>query len=206
MPRVPILGPGKAQLYHRHEGGLISRALGTAVHAFFEELARLRETGDWQTALASLQHHEPRIAAQIRASGIASSQAAQIAANALQLTLNASHDPIAQWILSPRPDAESEARWSGIVSGATNDIRVDRVFHAGLIPQSEGQAAWWIIDYKTAHSENLDGRSALAQLRPQFAPQLESYASVLRNLYGQDAVIRAGLYYPRMLLLDWWEL
>jgi len=28
---------------------------------------------------------------------------------------------------------------------------------------------------------------------------------VLRSLHGVDAVIRAGLYYPRMLALDWWE-
>jgi len=42
--------------------------------------------------------------------------------------------------------------------------------------------------------------------RPLFAPQLQAYAQILRNLHGPDATIRAGLYYPRMLLLDWWEL
>jgi hypothetical protein len=29
---------------------------------------------------------------------------------------------------------------------------------------------------------------------------------VLRNLHGTEAVIFAGLYYPRMGLLDWWDL
>jgi len=43
-------------------------------------------------------------------------------------------------------------------------------------------------------------------LRPLFAPQLEAYAKVLRNLHGADTQIRAGLYYPRELLLDWWQL
>ncbi len=33
---------GAANLYTRHEGGLLSRALGTAVHTLLEELARLR--------------------------------------------------------------------------------------------------------------------------------------------------------------------
>jgi hypothetical protein len=46
----------------------------------------------------------------------------------------------------------------------------------------------------------------LPKLRPLFAPQLEAYAEVLRNLHGKDSHLCAGLYYPRMLLLDWWEL
>jgi hypothetical protein len=74
------------------------------------------------------------------------------------------------------------------------------------MPQSEGQQAWWIVDYKTAHSDNVDPAEALPKLRPLFAPQLERYAEVLRNLHGEVAPIRAGLYYPRMLQFDWWEL
>jgi hypothetical protein len=52
----------------------------------------------------------------------------------------------------------------------------------------------------------MDPAAALARLRPLFAPQLEAYARVLRNLHGEDAIIRAGLYYPRRSLLDWWEI
>ena len=66
--------------------------------------------------------------------------------------------------------------------------------------------AWWIVDYKTAHADSADPALTLPALRPLFAPQIEAYARVLRNLHGADAVVRAGLYYPRMLLLDWWEL
>ena len=203
---ISSLETGDSGPYARHEGGLLSRALGAAVHALLEDLSRLRETAGWQTARAALQRHEPQIAAQVRASGIASLHAAQIAANALQLALNASLDPIAQWILSPHPGAASEVRWAGVVAGALTNVRVDRVFRAGLVPKSEGQDAWWIVDYKTAHPGHLDPAAALPQLRPLFAPQLEAYAQVLRNLHGADHVIRAGLYYPRMSLLDWWEI
>ena len=99
----------------------------------------------------------------------------------------------------------------GIVAGSLRTVhvvRVDRVFRAGLEPQSEGRQAWWIIDYKTAHAGDPDRAPAatLPALRKLFAPQLEAYAQILRNLHGPDAVLRAGLYYPRMLLLDWWEL
>jgi hypothetical protein len=45
----------------------------------------------------------------------------------------------------------------------------------------------------------------LKKLRAFFAPQLELYSQVLRNLHGSDVCIRAGLYYPRMTAFDWWE-
>jgi len=142
----------------------------------------------------------------VRASGVDQAHAANIAAQALQLALSASHDLIGQWILSPHAEAASEVRWAGFVAGALSTVRVDRVFRAGPQPQSEGEDCWWIIDYKTAHADNLDPAVALPELRKLFAPQLEAYATILRNLHGQDAILRAGLYYPRMLLLDWWKL
>ncbi|HEY1900802.1 MAG TPA: UvrD-helicase domain-containing protein [Terracidiphilus sp.] len=206
--------PANPQLYTRHEGGLLSRALGTAVHALLEELARLRAIVDWPTARAALRAHEPRIAAQVRAAGIAPLQAAEIAAGALKLALNVTQDPIGQWILSPHAEAASEVRWSGVIGNAVRTVQADRIFQAGLVPGTEGQHSWWIIDYKThgedykthAKTPDFDPAIPLPQLREIFAPQLEAYAQVLRNLHGKDAVIRAGLYYPRMLLLDWWEL
>jgi ATP-dependent helicase/nuclease subunit A len=197
---------GEGKLYTRHEGGLLSRALGTAVHALFEDLARLLRTNDWESARVALAQYEPRIAAQTRETGIDQSKAAVIAAEALQLALKASHDPTAQWILSPHTGAASEVRWTGIVAGSLRTVRVDRVFQAGPTPISEGEDIWWIIDYKTAHADTATPETVLPELRLLFAPQLEAYAEVLRNMHGKDAPIRAGLYYPRMLLLDWWEI
>jgi ATP-dependent exoDNAse (exonuclease V) beta subunit len=193
-------------LYTRHEGGLLTRALGTAVHAFLEALARLRTNSDWPAAREALTRLEPRIAAHVRATGLDPSQAARIAAEALRHALNASRDPAGQWILSPRADAVSEASWTGIVSGSLHTVRIDRVFRAGPTPDSEGDDCWWIVDYKTAHADTLNSQAALPALRLQFAPQIEAYAAVLRNLHNGDKPIRAGLYYPRMLLFDWWEL
>ena len=109
-------------------------------------------------------------------------------------------------------DAASEARWTGIVAGKLRTVQVDRVFRAGPAPQSAASdATWWIIDYKsadykTAYGDGLDPKAALLELRRNFAPQIEAYAKVLRNLHGADVDVRGGLYYPRMTLLDWWEL
>jgi ATP-dependent exoDNAse (exonuclease V) beta subunit len=208
IPGAPALASEtwESSLYARHQGGLLSRVLGTAVHSLLEELARLRIARDWDAARAAIEQFQPRIAAQIRAAGVDPSQAARIAAEALADALNASRDPMGQWILSPHAEAESEVSWAGVVAGGLRTVRVDRVFRAGLDPLSEGEESWWIVDYKTAHADNADPAAALPELRKIFAPQLEAYGSILRNLHGQDAILRAGLYYPRMLLLDWWEL
>ncbi len=189
-------------LYPRHEGGLLSRALGTAVHTLLEELARLRATRDWEAARSALRSFEPRIVAQVRTIGVDPTQAARIAAEALQLALAATHDPIGAWILSPHKCAASEDAWAGVVAGSVRAVRVDRVFQAGPAPCGEEGDCWWIIDYKTAHAGDLD----LAALRSLFAPQIEAYAQLLRPQIGDEAALFAGLYYPRSRKLDWWEL
>jgi ATP-dependent exoDNAse (exonuclease V) beta subunit len=199
-----IAGMNADNLYQRHEGGLLSRALGIAVHSLLEELARLRQTQQWESARASLQNLQPRIAAQVRASGIDRQQSIRIAGQALEIALDASRDSMAQWILYPHAEAANEVRWAGVIDNNLRTVQVDRVFRAGSSPQSEGDDVWWIIDYKTAHADKLDPAAVLPQLRAIFAPQIETYAEVLRKLHDSDAQIRAGLYYPRMTSLDWW--
>jgi ATP-dependent exoDNAse (exonuclease V) beta subunit len=190
--------------YKRHEGGIASRALGTAVHELLEESARLRATNHWTATDGALSKWLPCITAQIRATGLTQSETKSIAAQALLIAQKAAKDPVGQWILSPHAEAASEAAWTGIVADALRSIRVDRVFRAGLEPLSEGEDAWWIIDFKTAHAENLDPSVALSALRTLFAPQLEAYAVILRSLHREAMPIRAGLYYPRMSMFDWW--
>ena len=196
---------GDSMLYTRHEGGQISRALGTAVHSCLQSLAHLRKTGEWPAARAALQQFEPRITAQIRACGIDPAKSADLAREALRLALAASTEPNGQWILSPHADDATEARWIGILSGSLRTVQVDRVFRAGPTTLSEGSDVWWIVDYKTVHADEPDPAAALARLRPTFAPQLEAYARVLRKLHGAEAQLRTALYYPRLQLLDWWE-
>jgi hypothetical protein len=195
---------GDPERYTRHEGGIASRALGNAVHKLLEESARLRETNDWTATGAALSQMLPRIKAQLRASGITQADVNSIAARALEIVRQATKDPLGQWILSPHAEAASEAAWTGIVGDALRSVRVDRVFRAGIGPLSEGKDAWWIIDFKTAHPDNLYPLLALPALRSLFAPQLEAYAVILRQLHREKLPIRAGLYYPRISMFDWW--
>jgi ATP-dependent exoDNAse (exonuclease V) beta subunit len=199
-------GIGAGRLYARHEGGLLSRALGTAVHTLLEELARLRTRLEWEAARSALLQFEPGVAAQVRAVGLDTPLAARVAAEACQLALQASLDPVGSWILSPHAGAASEAGWTGVVGGGLRSVQVDRVFQAGPSPCTEGDDCWWIVDYKTAHADNIDPAQALPEFRQLFAPQIEAYSEIMRKLHGGETSIIAGLYYPRMLLLDWWKL
>jgi ATP-dependent exoDNAse (exonuclease V) beta subunit len=201
-----IAGLSANRLYERHEGGMLSRALGVAVHAHLQHLAQLLATQPLEAARASLTRLTPRIAAEVRAIGVDLKQASKIAAQALEITLKAASDPVAQWILAPHAEAANEVRWTGVVDGSLRTVQMDRVFRAGVSPKAADKNAWWIIDYKTAHEDDLDAAAVLPELRRIFAPQLEAYAKVLRNLHGADARVRGGLYYPRMTILDWWEL
>jgi ATP-dependent exoDNAse (exonuclease V) beta subunit len=207
-PRITGLGSEAAStsLYARHQGGLLSRALGTAVHSLLEDFARLRTTLDSESACAALSLQQPRIAARIRASGLDEAQASHLAARALQQALDSAADPLGAWILSPQAEAASELRWTGVIAGALCNVRIDRIFRAGAAPLEKDEDHWWIVDYKTAHEESADPGATLAALRPLFAPQLAAYAAVLRALHGPDAQVCAGLYYPRMLQFDWWEI
>jgi ATP-dependent exoDNAse (exonuclease V) beta subunit len=195
------------RLYERHEGGLRSRALGIAVHAILEELARLRAALEWDAVRSAAEKIKPRVSAQLRALGLDQRAATEIAAKAFESAMEVSRDAVGEWILSPHTDAASEVRWVGVIDGSMRTVQVDRVFRAERAPQIDGDDCWWIIDYKTYEdARGTDASAVLARLREVFAPQLEAYAAVLRNLHGKDTVICAGLYYARMLEFDWWEL
>jgi ATP-dependent exoDNAse (exonuclease V) beta subunit len=205
----PLIGMGNEGLYARHEGGLLTRAIGIAVHSLLEKAARLRETLDWDETRSTLHKYLPQITSQIRSTGLDRRQAAQIATQALDIALQTTNDTTGQWVLSPHADAASEVRWSGIVNQDVRTVQVDRVFRAGTAPLSHDGNRWWIVDYKTAQTDDLANggpAAALPRLRALFAQQLQAYAEVLRKLHGDDVQIHAGLYYPRMLQFDWWEI
>ncbi len=206
---APLAGVGS--LYQRHEGGLPVRLLGRAVHQLLEELAQVRAARTDEASRTALARVMPRIAAEIRTAGVEPSQADRIAEQALQIVLEAANDPQAQWILAPHAGAANEIRWTGILDGSLRTVQVDRVFRAGATPgalanSNSESGTWWIIDYKTTQEGGLDPAAALPQLRAIFAPQVEAYGKILRNLHGVDVRVCGGLYYPRMAQFDWWQL
>jgi ATP-dependent exoDNAse (exonuclease V) beta subunit len=193
-------------LYSRESGGVESRVLGLAAHALLEKLALLRITHTWENARAALEDERPRLAAQIRAAGLSRVEAARLTETALAVAMATSHNPTGQWVLNSHVEADSEVRWTGLLGGEIRNVQADRIFRAGPEPLEPGDSVWWIVDYKTAFTPGRDPDAAVSALRSVFAPQLEVYARVLRQMHGNATTIRAGLYYPRWTRLDWWKI
>jgi len=220
-------------LYARSEGQLRSRLEGTIIHLLLERLSHLRQTTEPREAALALEDSLPEIVAAIRSYGLAPKAAAQLANEVLALVQEASVDPVGAWLLSPHPNAGAESRWTGLVQGRHWNLRPDRIFllPAGVVPGQSPLATandggtegsvWWIIDYKTAHAQGTDLRDLakkeafLSSHRARHLGQLAAYAQVLRSLHstgGSDAAtvsspitVRAGLYYPRLRLFDFWD-
>jgi len=181
-----IVGLREPEPYIRHEGNLSSRALGNAVHALLEELSRLRKALDWDESRAALEQLRPRTLAVIRGSGIGGAAAERISSEAHEIAIRASQEPTGQWILSPHADAAAESGWAGVISGSLRQVRIDRIFRAGLAPLDAGDDALWIIDYKTAHADSADPVATVADLRETFRSQLEMYATILGRLQEEN--------------------
>jgi ATP-dependent exoDNAse (exonuclease V) beta subunit len=215
-------------LYSRTEGGLQSRAFGTAIHALLEHLSRLRRTMDADQAALAVADFLPAIAATIRGSGLPRAAADRLAREALAVAREASTHPTGAWILTPHPESAAESRWTGLVTGLAQaaqanarplSLRPDRVFYAPAMhqidrDQGNPEPAWWIIDYKTSHPgaefRDLATQQDFLRLhRQQHLEQLAAYAHILRGLRQHHAAeplrIRAGIFYPRLHILDDWE-
>jgi ATP-dependent helicase/nuclease subunit A len=218
-PTNPAAAP-----FARPEGSFAARSLGNAIHAFLEILAnRLASGTAASTLLAELPAWTPRIAAILRAGGLAPNTVQDLTRDTRAALENTLRDPIGLWLLSPHPGAASELALTASTIDAgtpTASIRVDRILRAGPEPLTPGDHVLWIVDYKTAaHSPSgLDG--FLAAQRAAYAPQLETYARILTQAAGSPpnptpitgptpppppAEVRVALYYPAIPKLQWWK-
>lgn len=188
-----------------------SRLLGTAIHALLERFGVLRTALTPDEALLELDSALPSIMAILRGGGLARATAEKLAADALAVVRRAATDPDGAWILAPHADAENEAQWTGLTrldARRLSNLRPDRVFFAAK--PDDREPVWWIIDYKSADVVAAAGEAELLAFRQehraQYAPQLEAYAQVLRGLHpDRKLCIRVGIFYPRLPLLDVWD-
>ncbi len=190
--------------FERPEGSFEARAFGNAVHAFVEMLARrVADGADVDVLVREVPGWTPRIAAVLRAEGLAPAVVSRLATR-VQGALGAMlKDSVGRWILSRREDAMSELSLTSWEERRSN-VRFDRVFLAGEEPLATGNDYLWIVDYKTAAHGREDADDFLAEERAKYEPQMNAYARVMKDR-APEGRLRVGLYYPMLSRLVWWR-
>ena len=198
----------RRSLYERHEGGLLSRALGNAVHAFLEELSRLaRRTSIGRRRAQTSEDGAPHRRWHSRFRGGAAHMASKIAAEALQLALNASRDSRASGFFRRMPMRPAKFDGRSVSRRRCARCRWIACFAPGSAPRQKESNCWWIVDYKTApQTEDSSRRSAARVCANCLRRSLRLMRQSCAICTETNATLCAGLYYPRMLVLDWWEM
>jgi ATP-dependent exoDNAse (exonuclease V) beta subunit len=190
----------------RPEASRHSRTLGTTVHLLFERAAGLLEQGQTREDLvAGFPRYRRLASAFARNQGLTPPEVESCAKQAAEALESALSDPIGGWILKPRPAAQSEASWSGVIDGKAQTLRIDRSFRAGAEPLRDEGDFLWIVDYKTASHRGPDAEAFLDVERTKYKEQLEKYGEMSRLAFGVGVSLRFGLYYPLLKRFDWWH-
>jgi ATP-dependent exoDNAse (exonuclease V) beta subunit len=202
LPYTPASALPHAPSFERPEGSFAVRAFGNVVHRFLQFLSASLAAGETpETLLANLPSWGPRILAALRNEGVAPATSQREAPRALSALRNALADPTGRWILSTHHAAATE---HSIASFDASVLRADRTFLAGGSPLADGDDCLWIIDFKTTEQGSRSPERFEQDELLKYRPQLERYASVLRELSPEPRKIVLGLYYPLIpRLLHW---
>ena len=222
---ISLAAVAEEPLYLRSQGGVRSRAQGTAVHLLLQHMARLRQSMPEAVTRQQIAAAAPALTAQLRPMGLAQADASALASAAVRTVLACSEDPVGSWILAPHTPAFTEASWTGQMRSADGrtrwtTVRPDRCFLATTHPLDGSPLdGWWILDYKTtgaalaaqaAEAVTPELLQFLDEHRQQFAPQLELYGALLAEMVRAGtqpaAPIYLGIYYPLLRRLDHWQM
>jgi ATP-dependent exoDNAse (exonuclease V) beta subunit len=206
MPLPPAHSPSAsnaaAPTLARPEGSFAARVFGNTMHTFLELLARRAATASFATLLDEVPTWTPRIAAVLRAGGLAPAELETVAARVSHGLLQTLEDKNGRWLLAPHPGAASEvAIASRDDAGQPTTLRLDRIFRAGDTPLSTGNETRWIVDFKTSDHGPQGLDAWLEAQRQTYAPQLERYALAFAH---ESIPARLALYFPMLQRLLWW--
>jgi ATP-dependent helicase/nuclease subunit A len=189
--------------FARPEGSFEARALGNAVHAFLEMLAkRLGDGVRGDALLREVEGWDTRVVAVLRGEGLPQASAKKLALRVQSALRDTLQDAEGLWVLGTHDGAASEyalTAWGD----RRSSVRLDRVFRAGKEPLAVEGDCLWIVDYKTTPHGSKGVAEFLAEERVKYGPQMLAYARMMRSEAGPGK-LRVGLYYPMLPKLIWW--
>ncbi len=202
-PRSPAPSADEP-LFARPEGSFRARVFGKTLHTLLEKAATSIAAGSSFPALLSeLPSWSARVAAVLRAGGLAGRDLEALTPQALRGLQKTLASAEGRWLLSAHPQAASERglnTWDEAGQAQTS-LRLDRTFLAGPAPLAPGADHLWIVDYKTSTHAETGLDAWLDQQRELYREQLETYAHALA---GQTQPLRLALYFPLLSRLVWW--
>ena len=132
VPDTLLTSPDLDVRFQRPSGSLSARAFGIAVHTLLDRAARLLLTQpDYRFVQQSISRWIVATEHLLRQQGVPNTQARSLANDVIATVKDVLDDDTGRWILSPHPEAMSEAAWSGSSNGILRNVRADRVFRAG---------------------------------------------------------------------------
>jgi ATP-dependent exoDNAse (exonuclease V) beta subunit len=163
-----------------------ARLIGTIAHSIFQQLA-ISGTQWW------LERCEKEWKAYMRQhfmrAGLSPTKYDE-AANTLHTIIErALQDERCKWILHPHLAAQSEYQLTVTTAEGCENLIIDRTF-------IDTEGTRWIIDYKTAETQDNDLDAFFAKQKTKFAPQMAKYQEALRQFESRP--IKMGLYFPAL--------
>jgi hypothetical protein len=214
--KLPYGDPGRNSTlqnarFLRPEGSFAARSFGNVVHICLDLFSD--QIGDGLATPAALLSELPtwttRIAAMLRSDGLPRTTVDKLTRDALATLERVLRDPDGLWLLAAHSRGDSElaiTAWTDSAATGPTSIRMDRVFHAGPVPQAPGEDFLWIVDYKTSAHSSKDVEAFLTQQRTTYGSQLETYAGILAPIRSVPIdQVRLALYFPTLPRLIWWK-
>ena len=179
-------GAGKAPAFDW--AGEVARIVGVVFHRWAQRLAA-EPLERWSPARRRALHEQlPR---ELQAQGVPLARSAAAAALVEQGIASLLDEERGRWLFDPaHRQARSEWALTAVLDGVAQRYVIDRSF-------IDAEGTRWVVDFKTSRHQGGDLAAFIAAERERYAPQLQSYAAILRR-YG-DEPVRTALYLP---LLD----
>lgn len=165
--------------------GEVARIVGVVFHRWAQRIAA-EPLACWTAARRhTLNAQLPQ---ELQAQGVPAARSAAAAALVGQGIASLLDDARGRWLFDPlHCQARSEWALTAALDGVPQRYVIDRSF-------IDAQGTRWIVDFKTSRHEGSDLSAFIAAERERYAPQLQTYAAILRR-YGKEPV-RTALFLP----------
>jgi ATP-dependent helicase/nuclease subunit A len=187
---LPELEAESADVEYRW-AGQTARVAGIVVHRWLQQIA---EEGLACWDRARVEARRAAIRAMLEGLGVDPAELDEADRRVVRALVTAVEDDTGRWILDAHTEAVSELALCAYGPSGPETHVIDRSF-------VDQDGTRWIIDYKTGHREGGDVEGFLRQEAERYAPTLERYAALVRELdarEGSSRPIVAALYFPLM--------